>query len=191
MGAPKAATIAELIEAEARGRRVELLGGVLVEKEAAGKQHSAAHDGVLGSLRPSFRGRGGGDRPGGWTFLIEPSVLAPTGEVVLPDLAGWHRDRFPSTDDFPLRVAPDWVCEVVYSTHKRDTGQKPPIFHAMQVGHCWVLDLRAMLLTVYRWTPAGYVHVTAIGPDERVRLEPFDAVELPAWELFGFEDPPG
>lgn len=190
MGAPKLATLQDLIDAESQGRRVELIDGELVEKEAAGNEHSAAHDGVVGTLRPHFRGRGGGERPGGWAFRIEASVLAPTGDVVVPDIAGWHRDRAPATSDFPIRVAPDWACEVVYSTHLRDTGKKPPIFHAMKVGHYWVVDLRTMLITVYRWTPPGYVHVTAVGPEALVRLEPFDAVELPAWELFGFEDPP-
>ncbi len=184
------ATVADLVEAETQGRRLELLGGTLVEKEAAGNRHGASHGGVFATVRAPFRGRGGPQGPGGWVFLIEPSVLAGSGDVVVPDVAGWRRERAPSGDEFPLTVAPDWVCEVVYSSHGRDVGQKPPIYLAMNVGHYWVVDLNAMVLTVYRAGPDGWVWVAGVGPEGKVRLEPFDAVELPAADLFGLDEAP-
>lgn len=184
------ATLQDLIAAEAEGRRVELLDGVLLEKEAAGSRHGGAHAGVHGALAGPFRGRGDGAHPGGWAFKIEPSVLAPTGDVVLPDVGGWRRDRAPSDDAFPVTVAPDWACEVVYSSHFRDIVQKHRIYHRMGVGHYWIVDLKVLTLTVYRWTQDGYTLVTVVTPHERARLEPFDAVELNAWELFGLEDRP-
>lgn len=188
--AVRRATIADLIAAEAAGRRVELLNGVLVDKEAAGNRHSGAHNGVQVALGGLFRGRGDDSRPGGWVFRTDPSILAPTGDVVQPDVAGWKRERAPADDEFPLTSSPDWVCEVMYSSHLRDMVQKHPIYRVMRVGHYWAIDLKANVLTVYRWTPDGYLAADFCGPAGKVRLEPFDAVELNAWELFGYEDEP-
>jgi Uma2 family endonuclease len=187
--AHKRATLADLSEAEAQGRRVELLGGEIVEKEAAGNRHSGAHGGVFGALHPPFRGRGGGERPGGWSFRIDASITAPDDQVVQPDIAGWHRERAPRDDAFPLTVTPDWVCELVYASQTRDIVQKPKIYHSMHVNHYWVMDLKVMTLTVYRWSEPGFVFVVAVGPEGKVRLEPFDAIELDAAELFGMEEP--
>ena len=59
-----------------------------------------------------------GDEPGGWVILGEPELhLGASPDVVVPDLAGWHRERFPANaldEDAPgaIAVAPDWCCEV-------------------------------------------------------------------------------
>ena len=65
---------------------------------------------------PFDRGRGG---PGGWIFLIEPELhLGP--HVVVPDIAGWRRERltpFPTTAF--IDTPPDWVCEVLSPSTQR------------------------------------------------------------------------
>ena len=62
-------------------------------------------------LGPPFgRGRGG---PGGWWLLDEPELHFQL-DVVVPDLAGWRRERLPSIpDEAALTLRPDWVCEVL------------------------------------------------------------------------------
>lgn len=179
----------DLLSAEARGERVELLAGSLVTKEAAGAQHGSAHANVLLGVGP-FQGRGGSGRPGGWVFRAEPAVAAPNGDVVAPDLAGWRRERNPTDDAFPITVAPDWVCEIVYSSHARDLGYKPGVYHQMRVGHYWVVDLKAGVLSVYRWTEPGHALVATAVPSMVARIEPFEALELNIWELFGLDDRP-
>src|SRR2546428_6351506 len=58
---------------------------------------------------PFDRGVGG---PGGWVLLDEPELHLP--DIVVPDLAGWRRERMPELPDEPfLILAPDWVCEVL------------------------------------------------------------------------------
>ncbi|MEW6220858.1 MAG: hypothetical protein AB1634_15180 [Thermodesulfobacteriota bacterium] len=43
-------------------------------------------------LGPTYdRGAGG---PGGWIFLDEPEVSFGE-DILVPDLAGWHQERFP------------------------------------------------------------------------------------------------
>jgi len=60
---------------------------------------------------PFDRGRGG---PGGWILLDEPELYLGE-DTLVPDLAGWRRERMPS---FPydanyFTLAPDWICEIV------------------------------------------------------------------------------
>ena len=54
--------------------------------------------------------------------------------------------------------------------------------------HYWLLDELARSLTVYRHGPDGYVVALAALADERVRAEPFDAIEISVGALFG-DDP--
>ena len=96
------------------GMVAEVVGGELSVMPHPRTAHAAAAS-ILGEeLGPPFRrGRGG---PGGWVFLDEPELrLGPTPEVLVPDLAGWRRDRVPT--DFLERafvdIAPDWICEVL------------------------------------------------------------------------------
>src|SRR5690606_26940524 len=58
---------------------------------------------------PFHRGRGG---PGGWWILFEPELhLGP--EILVPDLAGWRRERMPQLpEEAFFTLAPDWLCEV-------------------------------------------------------------------------------
>ena len=50
--------------------------------------------------------------PGGWWLTPEPE-LHLDDEIVVPDLAGWRRERMPVYPDTAyVTLAPDWVCEV-------------------------------------------------------------------------------
>lgn len=70
-----------------------------------------------------------GDGPGGWWIVDEPE-LHLAEEIVVPDLAGWRRERMPR---FPrtayVTLAPDWVCEILSpSTRALDVGPKRAIY---------------------------------------------------------------
>ena len=50
--------------------------------------------------------------PGGWWILDEPELHFDE-DVLVPDLAGWRRERMPALPETAYFVlAPDWVCEV-------------------------------------------------------------------------------
>jgi hypothetical protein len=74
---------------------------------------------VGAELGPPFdRGRGGG--PGGWILLDEPE-LHLGGDILVPDLAGWRRERMPEVPDAAYTtLAPDWVCEVLSPSPRSD-----------------------------------------------------------------------
>jgi Uma2 family endonuclease len=113
---------------------------------------------VLGSdLTAAFhRGRGG---PGGWWILDEPQ-LHLGADVLVPDIAGWRRERMPTIDASKpyFELVPDWVCEVLSPSTA-------------------LLDI-ARTLEVYAAREDGWRLVKSAGGDERVRAVPFDAIEL-------------
>ena len=59
-----------------------------------------AYTGGVPLLPERERGRGG---PGGWWVLDEPE-LHLGAHVVVPDLAGWRKERLPSIPDAPWRL---------------------------------------------------------------------------------------
>lgn len=155
----------------------EIINGVLETQARPASRHALASSLLGAELSGPFqRGRGG---PGGWVILDEPELhLGP--HILVPDLAGWRRERMPELPDVAaFELAPDWVCEVVSpSTEARDRAAKLPIYATHEVKHAWIVDPLTQTLEVFRlesgrWSLLG-VHVD----DALVRAEPFDAIEL-------------
>ena len=69
----------------------------------------------------------GTDGPGGWVILYEPE-LHLGGNVMVPDLGGWHRERMPDLQGAAWsEVPPDWVLEILSpSTFRLDRMLKLP-----------------------------------------------------------------
>jgi len=88
----------------------------------------------------------------------------------------------------PIVVKPDWVCEILSKNRNRDLVKKKRIYHAHQVDHYWIVDPVNETLSVQRWHADGYVEVLIAERGERVRAEPFGAIELQVGVLFG-DDP--
>jgi hypothetical protein len=162
----------------------EILAGELHVSPRPALPHALA-GAALGACVGSPFGFGIGG-PGGWWILDEPE-LHLGGDVLVPDLAGWRRERLPKIENvvgFTLR--PDWVCEILSpSTQIRDRAIKLGIYAREGVPHAWLVDPLARLLEVYglhdgRWLLLG-VHQGL----EKVRAEPFEAVELSLGLLWG------
>jgi Uma2 family endonuclease len=117
--------------------------------------------------------------PGGWWFLAEPELhLGP--DILVPDLAGWRRERVPEPPDVPwVTMAPDWVCEVLSpSTRLVDRARKMPLYHRAGVRHAWIIDPERYTLEVYRSEQGGWVRSGFYEGAALVRAEPFEAVPL-------------
>jgi Uma2 family endonuclease len=144
----------------------------------------------VAALRSPFQRKPGGGGPGGWWIATEVEVLLQSDEVVRPDVLGWRRESCPERPTgTPVRVRPDWICEVISPTRaKDDTVRKLRLYHHVAIGHYWIVDPRDATLTVMRWSREGYVTVLVAERSEVVRAEPFEAVELSVGTLFG-EDP--
>lgn len=155
----------------------EIIHGALVTHPRPAAPHANASSHLGWALTGPFRfGRGG---PGGWVILDEPE-LHLHGHILVPDLAGWRRERMPELPNAPaFELAPDWICEVVSpSTQATDRADKLPIYAGEQVGHAWLVDPLARTLEVLRLEGQGWRLVGTWRDDAVVRAEPFDAIEL-------------
>jgi Uma2 family endonuclease len=186
--AKRFATLADLLAIPEEVRRHELIDGVIVEKEAASGRHGGAQVRLSRRLGPYDR-RPGGRWPGGWWFATEVEIYLSETEVFRPDISGWRRDRMEALpEEVPIRVRPDWICEILSKNRRNDLVKKKRSYHAHGVGHYWIIDPVDETLAVHRWHSDGYVEVLLAERHERVRAEPFDAVELPVGVLFGDDE---
>jgi hypothetical protein len=136
----------------------------------------------LGS--PFQRRRGG---PGGWWILDAPEVRFPGpssahGEdLLIPDLAGWRRERLPRlpTSTY-LTLAPDWACEVLSpETEENAREVKMPLYAHEGVRWVWLLDPLARVLEIYKLAEGRRWGIPAVHRDTtQVHAAPFDAIEL-------------
>jgi Uma2 family endonuclease len=169
----------------------EIVDGELHATPRPVPRHAVASSGLGGVLHPPFsQGRGG---PGGWRILFEPELhLGP--DVIVPDLAGWHRERLPTIPEGAhFAVAPDWVCEVLSpSTAALDRAKKLAVYARERVKHAWLVDpvaqtLEALRLENGRWTiDATHAALTV------VRVPPFEAIEIDLailWDVAGASSP--
>jgi Uma2 family endonuclease len=169
--------------------RLELIRGTLIEKPQASSDHSLAQFSTSVRLGERFQRRPGGRYPGGWWFFTE-LVVALGNEIVRPDVCGYRREKMPEPPRTPIvEPAPHWVCEILSPRQGvRDRIEKMRIYFAAGVPHYWVMNSQERMLEVFRRTDIGYALVLAAKSGDRVRAEPFDAVELRVDELFG-DDP--
>lgn len=176
--ARKLPTIDDL-EALPPGIKGEIIEGVLYTMTRPRGAHQRAGGNIYSDIEGPFdRRRGGG--PGGWWILIEPGIeLANTPEVA-PDVAGWRRERMPTlSDDEPIRVVPDWVCEILSpSTRRHDLLVKKPYYAKVGVPYHWVVDLAARTVLAYRLESGLWVELGVWGDETDARIEPFAAVPL-------------
>jgi Uma2 family endonuclease len=184
------ATAADLRALGEERRFHEVIGGELVRKANPSGEHGAAQAAVAGSLFGPFNRGPGGRWPGGWWFQTEVEVELETHEVYRPDVVGWRRDRVPERPiGNPVTVRPDWVCEVLSpSNPKDDQVTKFDAYHRCRIPHYWIVDPHLETLRVHRWAEAGYIVILNAQRAQRVRAEPFEAIELPVGVFFG-DDP--
>lgn len=183
----KTHTIADWL-AQPSERRLELINGELVEKAAPDPPHCASQSALVGNLYPTFYRKPGGAGPntGGWWLLTEPDIQV--GENVFrPDIGGWRHQRSPSLPvGKPITLRPDWICEVLSESNRtNDTIRKLRRYHEAGLPHYWILSPSEGTLTVFRHQPEGFLTVMTADRHQRVRAEPFEAVELHVGQLLG------
>jgi Uma2 family endonuclease len=121
------------------------------------------------------------DGPGGWWIIVEPGIELPGAPEVSPDLAGWRRERMPTPPEVePIRVTPDWVCEVLSPSNARwNRLKKFPFYARVGVRWLWVIDPRERTLEVRKLDNGLWTVLQVFGEEEENRAEPFSAVGIP------------
>jgi Uma2 family endonuclease len=162
----------------------ELIGGELYTSPRPSGPHSVAFSVLIGDLNPAYqRGRGG---PGGWWILGEPEVhLLP--DVVVPDIAGWRRERMPEVPTTHVfSIAPNWICEVLSpSTARIDRAKKLRIYAEHDVSHAWLIDPIERFLEVKRLEQGRWTDVSVFSGNDKVIAEPFPDVEIDLADIWG------
>lgn len=187
---PAPHTIADLLAIPEHQRFHELIDGHLVHKALPSARHGAAQNATSQLLRPFNRRPGGTGGPGGWWFATEVEVELAPDQVYRPDVCGWRREHLPELPtEAPMKIRPDWVCEILSPSNAgNDTVKKLRAYHRHHVPHYWIIDPMAETLTVHRFTEGGYLLALAAQRGERVRAEPFDAIERQVGVLFGDDE---
>jgi Uma2 family endonuclease len=174
---PRAPTLADL-DALPPGIVGEIINGVLytMTKPRARHQLTGLEIGS-GLLGPFGHGLGG---PGGWWIVTEPGIELPNTPEISPDVAGWRRERLPELPvDEPIRVVPDWICEILSPTTRRhDQLVKLPYYAKVGVAYAWVVDLESRVLTVHRLEEGTWRIVGTYSDESEARIVPFEAVPL-------------
>lgn len=161
------------------GVKGEIIDGELYTSPRPRFEHAHIELTLGGDLQGPFqRGRGG---PGGWWILVEPGIEVPRSPEFSPDVAGWRRERMPAPPDRgqPIRVVPDWACEILSpSTRSFDMLVKRRFYAEIGVTWLWYVDTETRTLSASRLHEGHWLELGVWGNDEKVRVEPFVEVEL-------------
>ncbi|GLI33534.1 Uma2 family endonuclease [Desulforhabdus amnigena] len=161
----------------------EIINGELVVTPRPSRNHVETTSSLGYRLGPSYQfGEGG---PGGWIILIEPEI--GFGEdILVPDLAGWRRERYPKEEPHNwISVPPDWICEVLSpSTLRRDKVEKTPIYARHGVSYLWFIDPIAKTLDAFRLQDGDWVLAGVYMENDKVRTEPFIDIEINLSDLW-------
>jgi hypothetical protein len=143
---------------------------------------------ALRHARATFRmaGRlGGPGAPGGWHFAYAPEIhLGP--DVLVPDFAGWRRERMPTYPDAPFfTLAPEWVCEILSpATRRFDLTEKRDLYARAGVTHLWLVDPDARTLEAFALLAGTWTLAAAFQDGDDIRAAPFESLTFPLSALW-------
>jgi Uma2 family endonuclease len=168
---PRRATYQDVIDAPEH-MVAEIANGRLHLHPRPGPRVAAAKFSVAGCIDRLTR-----DAPGDWHFAIAPELHLGE-DVLVPDLAGWRRERMPVYPDVAFfTLAPDWVCEILSpATRRFDLTEKRAIYGANGVPHLWLLDPEARTLEAFTPTAGAWTLAGAFQDGDDIRAAPFEAI---------------
>ncbi len=162
----------------------EIIDGELVVAPRPSPEHSNAASSLGGEIVPPYRfGRGG---PGGWIILFEPEIKFSEKDLLVPDFAGWRKERFPGwPGENWFSVPPDWICEILSpGTASNDRIVKMATYAKYEVQYLWLIDPREKTLEVFRLMSERWVRLGGFAGNEKARAEPFGEVEIELGRLW-------
>ena len=184
-GAPAAsgrASYRDVLDAPAH-RVAEIVDGTLYTHPRPAMPHAHAKS-YLGDelISPFGKGRGG---PGGWWIVFEPELHLDE-DILVPELAGWRRERLPDYPDTAyVTLAPDWVCEVLSaSTRRFDLHGKRPVYAREGVRHLWFVDPTDHTLEAFELRGGEWVLIASAKDDDPVSIRPFHEITFSLGDLW-------
>ena len=176
------ATYQDVLDAPAH-QVAEIIDGLLHTHARPAPPHTLASSALGNDLGNPFQfGRGG---PGGWWILDEPELHLGE-DILVPDLAGWRRERMPELPGTAyFTLAPEWVCEVLSpSTRRVDLQEKRPVYAREGVVHLWLIEPADRTLEAFELRDGEWVLIACAKDDEPVSVRPFDAITFSLGDLW-------
>lgn len=158
----------------------EIIDGDLYASPRPGPRHASAGTVLGGELSVAFqRGSGGRSGPGGWWILFEPELHLGR-DVLVPDIAGWRREKMPALpDEAYFTTPPDWVCEVVSpSTENLDRVRKKRIYASAAIDFMWIVNPIIRTIEILRREGSFWTEIDTFEGEQLVRAVPFDSIEI-------------
>lgn len=175
-------TLYDQLQALPEGLTGEILNGQLYTQPRPSGPHGRVSVGLDRRIGRGYdEGDEGDEGPGGWWILVEPEVhFVRDQEVVVPDLAGWRRERMPSIPHgHRYEVVPDWICEILSpSTASKDREIKLPLYAHYGVSHAWLVDPTRHRLEAYGLEQREWRLLLEAADDAIVQAPPFSELEL-------------
>jgi len=165
--------------------RAELIDGAIVHLPPPLPEHGLAQRALGRFVGGPFHDDDGRGGPGGWWILPEVEIEL-SREIVRPDMAGWRRARMPSPWGLrPIRVAPDWIAEVLSPSNERhDRMFKADLYARGGVAFYWMIDPAERLLEAFEAREGQWLRIGGWGAGSAARIPPFEAIELELDRLF-------
>ncbi|MBF0119048.1 MAG: Uma2 family endonuclease [Desulfobacterales bacterium] len=158
----------------------EIIDGELYAMPRPSYRHSNAASIIGWQIIGPYRFGIGG--PGGWIILDEPEIKfsESKSDTVVPDLAGWKKERMP---ELPKKnwtsIAPDWICEVLSpKTNKHDRKKKMPIYAKFGVSFLWLVNPIEKTLEIFKLASGKWSLLDFFSDDDKACAEPFHDIEI-------------
>jgi Uma2 family endonuclease len=156
----------------------EIIDGELIVSPRPARRHVHAASGLGTEVVYSYQfGRGG---PGGWIIYDEPEIYFDEKNTIVPDLAGWRKERLTTLpEEHRFTVPPDWICEVLSpGTASNDRIKKMRTFARHGVPYVWLVDPFLKTLEVFKLESGRWFWSDAFEGNEKIRAEPFQEVAI-------------
>ena len=176
------ATYQDVLDTPAH-RVAEIVDGTLYTHPRSAMPHAFASSALQSDLSNTFQfGRGG---PGGWWIIFGPELHLGE-DILVPDLAGWRRERMPDYPDIAyVTLPPDWGCEVLSaSTRRLDLQEKRPVYAREGVQHLWLVDPADRTLEAFELHEGQWLLIASAKDDDPVSIRPFDAITFSLGDLW-------
>ena len=180
--AQRRATYQEVLAAPVH-QVAEIVDGTLHTHPRPAMPHARASS-VLGrKIGAPYDDEVGG--PGGWWIIDEPELHLGE-DILVPDLAGWRRERIPEYPETAyVTLAPDWVCEVLSaSTRRLDLQGKRPVYAREEVRHLWLVDPTDRTLEAFELRKGEWVLIATAKDHDSISIRPFDAITFSLGDLW-------
>ena len=150
----------------------EIINGRLEVQPRPAPRHALTSSALGIEIGSLFHGKHGDS--GGWWILDEPEWHIG-GHILVPDLAGWRKQRMPQLPDAAwFEMVPDWVCEVLSpATAKIDRSEKMPIYAGIGMQYLWLIDPLLQTLEAYQLHEAHWLLQHSLKDDDQVCADPF------------------